>query len=67
MAVSDHGAEHPRRMKEQDFRQIQLPDVGSDPLARSSHEQSLRAAAADRVDDTQDWIDDVSAADWDRE
>lgn len=56
-------------MKEQGFRQIQVwvPDVRSDSFARAAHEQSLLAAAADRVDDTQDWIDDVSAADWDQE
>ncbi len=69
MAARDRVAEHRRRMKEQGFRQIQVwvPDVRSDSFARAAHEQSLLAAAADRADDTQDWIDDVSAADWDRE
>ncbi len=67
MAVSDSGAEYRRRMKEQGFRQIQVwvPDVRSDSFTRAAHKQSLLAAAADRADDTQDWIDDVSAADWD--
>ena len=46
---------------------VWVPDVRSDSFARAAHEQSLLAAAADRVDDTQDWIDEVSAADWDQE
>ncbi len=69
MAVRDRVAEHRRRMKEQGFRQIHVwvPDVRSDSFAHAAHEQSLLAAQADRIDETQDWIDDVSAADWDRE
>ena len=56
-------------MKEQGFRQIHVwvPDVRSESFARAAHEQSLLVATADRGDDTQDWIDEMTAAVWDQE
>ena len=63
--VNDRVRQHRQRMREQGFRMVHIwvPDVRSPEFAKAAHEQSIAAADSDKVDDTQQWIDSLSA--WD--
>jgi len=62
MAVRERVRDHRRRLREQGLRPVQLwvPDVRSDAFAEQAARQSAAVAAADRADDTQEFIEATS-------
>jgi hypothetical protein len=63
MTVAERVNEHRQRMRERGFRPIQIwvPDTRHDEFRREAAREAALVAAADRSDDTQDFLDAVAA------
>jgi hypothetical protein len=65
MSVRDRVARHRIAMRQRGFRQIQMwvPDARTEEFKREAQRQAQAVAAADRADDDQDFIEQISE-DW---